>query len=208
MNKSFPKVFKELKRYGLLLESDKFLPGVVEIVTGKKISGSWWGHEKGHEIFQTLHELSDKKNVPPTKLISGKVTFIHKNLWLDFLTVANSNEQWQFQNLSDEAYRFLKIVNKNGFIQTEKLPNGLFDSSKKIGDVVRELEKKILVCSYEIHTDMGFHAKTVENWEHWIQRKKFSSTKSITVSEAKNKFENLVSELNIAFGGKGKLPWN
>jgi len=208
MNKNFSKVFKELKHYGLLLESDKFLPSIVGIVSGEKISGSWWGHKKMYEIFNTLHELSEEEDVLLTKLISGKITFIHKSLWLEFLTVANSNEPWQLKNLSDEAQRLLKIVNKQNLVQTEKLPKDLFNSSKKIGDVVRELEKHILICSYEIHTELGFHAKTVENWEHWMLRKKIPRKKSISVRESKNKIENLVSTLNKTFGGRGKLPWD
>jgi len=208
MDKNFSKILKELKHFGLLLESDKFLPSVVGIITGEKIPGSWWSHKKGHEIFNILGELSEKDDVLLTKLISGKVTFIHKNLWLEFLTVANSNEQWQFKNLSGEAQRLLKIVNKNGIIHTGKLPKDLFNSSKKIGDVVRELEKKILVCSYQTHTDQGFHAKLIENWEHWVRRKKRSSKKRIYVQEAKNKLENLIFDLNKTFGGNGKLPWN
>ncbi len=208
MNNNFSKVYTELKRYGLLLESDKFLPSVVEIVTGEKISSSWWGHKKGNTIFNILGELSKRADILPTKLISGKVTFIHNSLWLDFLTVANSNESWQFNNLSEEAQTLLKSVNNSGLIQTEKHLKDFFISSKKVGDAVRELEKKILVCSYQTHTNQGFHAKVVESWEHWVQRNKISSKNRIYVQEAKNKFDNLIFDLNKTFGGKGKLPWN
>ena len=207
MDKGLSNILKELRRYGLLLESDKFLPSVVGTITGKKISRSWWGHKKGNEIFRALHELSDRKDVLMTKLISGKVTFIHKKLWMDFLTVANSNELWQLEALSNEASKLLKMVNKKGIIHTEKLPKNLFNTPNKIGAVVRELEKRILVYSFQTHTDMGAHAKTIENWAHWMRRKKIPSKQIVSVQDAKAKFENLVSGLNRKFGGNGKLPW-
>lgn len=208
MNNSFSKVYSTLKRYGLLLESDKFLPSVVGIVTGEKILSTWWSHKKGHEIFNILSEISEKDDILLTKMISGKVTFIYKNLWLEFLTVANSNEPWQFNNLSVEAQALLKSIHSKGFIQTEKLPKDFFSTSRKMGDVVRELEKKILVCSYQTHTEQGFHAKVIENWEHWVQRKKIAFKKRIYVQDAKNKFEHLIFDLNKTFGGNGRLPWN
>src|ERR1700690_2926309 len=103
MKNSFQKVYGVLKLHGLLLESDKYLPSVVGIVTGERLAGSWWSHKKGHEVFDILGELADRDDVLLTKLISGKVTFLHKRLWLNFLTVADSHESWQLEELSEEA---------------------------------------------------------------------------------------------------------
>lgn len=207
MVNNFTKVYSAIKRYGLLLESDKFLPSVVGIVTGEKLSSSWWSHKKGQEIFNVLDKLADKDDILLTKLISGKVTFIHKSMWLDFLTVATSGEPWQFDTLSEEAHTLFKRIKKKGLIQTEILPKDFFISPGKMGAVVRDLEKKILVCSYQVHTDQGHHAKVIESWDHWITMKKLLLRKKVSVQASKNRFEHLINDWYKTLGGKGKLPW-
>lgn len=73
---------------------DKVLTSVVGIMTGESLSTSWWGHAKGQEIFACLESLDDSE-VLTTRLVGGKVTFVDRALWPDFLAVAMSGEPWQ-----------------------------------------------------------------------------------------------------------------
>ncbi|HEX9160089.1 MAG TPA: hypothetical protein VF980_00150, partial [Thermoanaerobaculia bacterium] len=70
---------KQLERYGLLLLQDKKLPSVATIFAGEPMSGSWWGHPRSHDMFRCLAELEDEALT--TRLIRGKVTYVHKRLW-------------------------------------------------------------------------------------------------------------------------------
>ncbi len=92
--KTFCKSFRELKRSGLLLLADRRLPSITTFVVGKPIRGSWWGHHKGREIFQVVSQIADHPDVAVTKLISGKVTFVHRKLWPALLTIGTAREPW------------------------------------------------------------------------------------------------------------------
>ena len=40
----FDAALRELRRWGMLLETDPVLPSVATIVAGSRIRGSWWSH--------------------------------------------------------------------------------------------------------------------------------------------------------------------
>ena len=82
-------VLATLSRLGLLLKQDKELPNVVTILTGEKLSASWWSHPQGKLIFNVLRELEDHPDVLVAKLIAGKDTLVHRRLWIAFLAAAS-----------------------------------------------------------------------------------------------------------------------
>jgi len=82
-------VLAALSQHGLLLKQDKQLPNVVTILTGEKLSTSWWSHPKGKLIFNVLRELEDHPDVLVAKLIAGKDTLIHRRLWPAFLAATS-----------------------------------------------------------------------------------------------------------------------
>ena len=86
-------VRRRLEEIGLLLLQDKKLPSVAGIFTGETLTRSWWSHPRAHEIFRCLGQLENEALV--TRLIAGKVTYVHRRLWPAFLAVATSNESWQ-----------------------------------------------------------------------------------------------------------------
>ena len=67
---------------GLLLLQDKKLDNVVTLMTGERVRGSWWSHPRAHEIFRATESLPEDQ-VVATKLVGGKVTFVHRSLWPD-----------------------------------------------------------------------------------------------------------------------------
>jgi hypothetical protein len=77
-------------RHGVVLASAKgAVPNLAEAVAGEPIRGSWWGHEKGPEIFNVLGELDDAPDVLCFKLIDNKNTFVHRRLWPALVRLAD-----------------------------------------------------------------------------------------------------------------------
>lgn len=67
---------------GVILVSAKGpLPRLTEVIAGEPISGSWWGHPKGHQIFAILEAVADSEDVLVCRLVNGKVTLVHRRLW-------------------------------------------------------------------------------------------------------------------------------
>ncbi len=76
---SCAEVLRSLERFGLLLLQDRKLPSVATIFGGGPMSKSWWSHPRGHEMFRCLESVEDVSLT--TRLINGKVTYVHKRLW-------------------------------------------------------------------------------------------------------------------------------
>ena len=84
-----------LQRFGILLQSDSKLPSVVGLVAGQPVRGSWWSHARSHDIHAVLTWLADEPDVLAAKLVSGKVTFVHRRLWPALSSVGRAGESWQ-----------------------------------------------------------------------------------------------------------------
>ena len=199
----FERVFAELLQYGLLLESDPMLPSVCSLITSGPQRGSWWSHPLAHTIFQVNGQLADHVDVLITKLISSKVTFIHRRLWSEVLAIGMAREAWQITGLSAGARRVLKLVDEQGTLRTDQL---IFSKSFKPGEASRELEKRLLLHSDELHTESGAHAKLLETWPRWADRISFQP-QEITATDAKAMFEERMKTLNEQFGSRARLPW-
>jgi len=196
-------VLRELRRKGVLLESDKTFPCVVDRVAGERVEGSWWGHKDGHLIFNVVKRLRSSPEVLEAKLISGKVTLIHKALWPELFAACSAREAWQMGDLSSDAKRLLQLVEKKGEVRSDQI---VWHRKRAVGDLVRELEKRLLVHSEEIHTAKGSHAKIVRSWRRLANEAKIS-TAPVNLETAKKSLEALVARLNMEHGSHGRLPW-
>src|SRR2546428_11354188 len=137
-----------LDKYGLLLLQDKKLPSAVGIITGEKVSGSWWSHPRANEIFRKLQALDVVLTV---KLIAGKVTFVHKRLQPAVAAVGRAREPWQMRGLSPAARRLLARVDRD-------------ESVRASGPPSKELQERLLVNAHEVHTESGRHETVLEPW--------------------------------------------
>ena len=198
-------VFRELKKWGLLLESDPRLPSVCRIITGEPMKGSWWSHPMAQTIFQVNERLDDHPDVLIAKLLAGKVSFIHRQFWPALLAVATSKEPWQIRNLPDTAQKVLKFLKSAGAVRSDELSIGTV-GRKVLNESVRILERRLLIHSRQVHTESGAHAKVLESWESWAAASKLRAGE-ISVATAKKNFEQRVRELNEKFGGQVALPW-
>lgn len=161
-DKNFRLAFQLLEKNGLLLVSGFEIPDVWRVVSAKPSKGSWWGSPEAHEIFSINERLSDHHDVTLTKLVAGKVTFVHRKLWRKLVAIGNAREDWQMKNLSPQARRLLNELDKKGTLFTNSLGRSF---GPKPGDIARELELKLLVHAEQIHTDSGKHAKVLETWD-------------------------------------------
>jgi hypothetical protein len=182
-------VERVLRANGLLVRQDKLLPSVVGIITGERLTTSWWNHPKAHEIFHCLAELAEDSNVLVSRLIGGKVTYIDRRLWPAFLAVATSRESWQKRGLSGDAQRLLKAVLRAG-IQRAK------------GPAARELQERLLVHAEEVHTESGRHELVLQTWGSWSGAR--AADRQISAAAGREQLERVVCSME---GNKALLPW-
>ena len=201
----FKLVFGRLKDFGLLLESDPKLPSVCTILTGKPMTGSWWAHPLAQTIFQVNELLDDHPDLVITKLLAGKVTFVHRQLWPELFAVATSKARWQTHELPDSAQTILKLVGKQGPIRSDEITiTGV--ARQELNNSVRQLERMLLLHSRQVHTASGAHAKVLETWQQWAREVQLLPG-AITAADARKRLERRVQELNERFKGKATLPW-
>jgi hypothetical protein len=202
-SQNFERVFQLLEELGLLLVSGTEIPDVRRLISNSTAKGSWWADPAAQQIFNVNENLEDHPDVVVTKLVSRKVTFVHRNLWNHLFSVANTRDDWQLRGLSKDALSLLNEVSESGSIRTDK-----FTSTKinKPGDVARELEQRLLVHSEQFHTESGAHARMIETWEEWARRVSFKP-KLIGVDTARRFLEDRLAEINLKYSGRGKLPW-
>jgi hypothetical protein len=212
MSKSRPhedicnKSFHELERFGILLLSDPQLPCITTLVAGRPIRGSWWGHPKGDDVFRVASWIDEHPDVAVTKLMSGKVTFIHRKLWPSLLAVAMTREPWQLKGLSRKGKNLLQIVDYEEEIQAHQLPTSTKVSSSEWCGATRELENRLLIYAEELHSESGAHVKRLESWRHWAKRKKMKSMK-MKIEDAKQQLSEITIDLNNRLNAKARLPW-
>jgi len=199
----FRLVLSELSRWGFLLESDPRLPSVTGLITGQRLRGSWWSHPLAHTIFRVNGLLEDHKDVLMTKLISGKITLVHRKFWPDLFAVGTARQPWQMKGLSTSARALLRLVDQKQSLSTDRLS---WRHSKKPGDAARELEKKLLIHAERFHTNFGAHAKLLETWDHWAARAKFKAP-AVPPEMSKKRLQTKLSQLNEQHGAAAKLPW-
>jgi hypothetical protein len=199
IRKQFDKVFLQLQELGLLLLSDANLPSVSGIVTGEKLRGSWWAHKQAQTIFAVSEMLEDHTDVLITKLISDKVTFVHRELWGRIYSIGVAREDWQLKNLSPAAKLLLRAVDAEGTLGTNQL-------GKKSGTKpARELELRLLVHAEQKHSESGAHTKVLETWDTWAKRAGFRA-KAQSAPAARRFLEQRLAQINMN-NGYGSLPW-
>jgi len=91
-----------VEQHGVVLQAARGpVPNLAEAVVGGPIRGSWWGHPKGHEIFQAADVVSESADVLVCKLVAGKVTYVHRRLWPALVKLAlRSPREWPHEHLA------------------------------------------------------------------------------------------------------------
>ncbi len=201
VRRQFDKVFLQLHQLGFLLLSDSSFPSVSRLVADDGFKGSWWVHEQAHTIFAVNEMLEDHPDVLVMKLIAGKVTFVHRELWGRVYSIGVAREDWQLKNLTQSAKLLLKTLDSEGTLHTSKLSKSF---GLKPGETARELELRLLIHAEQVHTESGAHAKVLETWDTWAKRAGFRG-RAKSPSAARHFLEKRLAEINSY--GQGRLPW-
>ena len=203
LREHFEDVFLQLQKFGMLLLSDSKLPNVRQLVSGKPARGSWWSDESAQTIFRVSEMLEDHPDVLIMKLISDKVTFVHRELWGRIYSIGVAREEWQTRNLSLGAKQLLKKLDTDGWLQTNRLGK---EFGPKPGETVRELEMRLLLHATQIHTESGAHAKVIERWDVWAERMNFRARPK-SAAASRRFLEQRLAEMATQFPGHGRFPW-
>jgi hypothetical protein len=198
------RALRQLEKNGLLLVSGSEIPDLCSLVSGAKVKGSWWSSPFAHEIFAISELLSEHADVTLTKLISGKVTFVHRSLWPNLVAVGIARDEWQMQQLSRAGVQLLEELDKQGTLATNSLGRSF---GPKPGNIARELELKLLIHADQIHTETGQHAKVLETWSTWAKRVGLKMP-TVRPKAARQFFDKRIREINEEFKGCGRLPWS
>ncbi len=191
--KSFWKVHFRLLEQGLLLETDPTLPSLTKEIVKMPIRGSWWGHPKGQEIYAVSRALSKHEEVLVTKLVNGKITFVHRRLWPWIFWIATSGDSWQTKGLSEDSKKLLTQVKRKGQVLST-------------GKAVTELEKRLLAHAVSVHTKTGAHAKMVESWQHWQESVGFRP-RMMQRQTAMARLKKIADTWQEKTGARVRLPW-
>jgi hypothetical protein len=82
-----------IRDHGIVLESAHgSVPNLAEIITGRRIRGSWWAHPKRQDIFLLTRAVRDSDDILVCRLLNGKITYVHRRLWPALVRVAKRFE--------------------------------------------------------------------------------------------------------------------
>jgi hypothetical protein len=179
-----------LERRGLLLLHDPVLPSLSTIVAGEPIRGSWWGHRAGSAIFEIANALEDHPDVLVTKLVSGKVTFVHHRLVPAVVAVASERVAWQLERLGAAASRLLAQVDAQGDAPL-----------RASGEAAKLLERRLLVHARQVHTEEGRHVTELVPWSLVVRERGLAAIPS--ASDARRALDDAAR----ALGPAATLPW-
>lgn len=180
-----------LRRHRLLLlaAGRSSLPGVAEAVAGGAIRGSWWGHPEGNAIFNLVNELADWEETLTCKLISGKQTFVHRELWPALWRAATGEVEERLPD-SPEARALLAKVRKAGAARP----------SPQERAAARELEAALVVATRSIHTESGRHETELVGWNELIPTPCRDGGAKLSAGEAR------FALFAAAFDASGSVP--
>ena len=195
-----------LEEYGRFIVVDARLPSVTGLITGEPIKGSWWGHPQSHAIFAVVEQMEGYGQALQTKLVSGKVTFVHRPLWPALAGAGAARDPWQVDGLSQEEGRLLRTVEEAEWVRTDEPERLAPLDLKTVRKAAKKLETHLLVVSREIHTETGAHARILETWGAWAQRVGFKDSWK-PAREGRRELEATLGRLNRQFEAKARLPW-
>ena len=121
-------------RHGMVLESGRGpISSLAEAVAGEPVRGSWWGHDKSHEIFAATQAVRASPEVLVCRLVQGKVTYVHRRLWPALARLAHKIGKGRLAAIQEEhtasgAHR----VTSTPFVRW--VPAEIFKAAKQLSE--------------------------------------------------------------------------
>ncbi len=156
----------------------------VRAVAGGPVKGSWWGHPRGHEIFNLAGFVHRESTF--VKLVAGKETILHESVYPAFARVV-TDEEWRrprIAALSKEARALLRAVEKAGTLRVDELARKKGVKVSALSKVRNELRKALLVHADEEHTEKGHHVTVLVAWGKWVTPGVAKAAKKLSLEEA------------------------
>ena len=80
-----------VRRHGIVLEGARGpVPTLAEAAAGAPIRGGWWSHAKRQRIFLLTRAVRGSRDVLVCRLVSGRITYVHRRLWPAVVRLARS----------------------------------------------------------------------------------------------------------------------
>lgn len=194
-----------IRELGVLLETDRAFPSLVALVAGGPVKGTWWAHPLANEIYIMGQRLMDERDVLFIRLLTGKMTYVHRRLWRALYAIATARQLWQLSDLPKTAKSMLHTIDRRGSLRMDELRSSR--TAKELGADARILETRLLVFGDDVHTDSGAHVKRIETWPHWAERVELDAGTLPSVEDARSEFEEIVTTLNEKYHAEAALPW-
>lgn len=197
--------YATLSKQGWLLVADPVLPCLATLVAGEPIRGSWWGHPAGKTIYALSDELQRRSDVMVVKLVGGKLTYVHERLWPALLGVAMAQEPWQTTKLSAESKWLQSRLAEKGRIRLDQMLHADW-AARDLARAAKLLESRLLVFSEEFETERGAQTRSLETWNHWLERTDYGRA-PLSPQEGRQVLLEAVAPL--VPGGKAArlMPW-
>jgi len=156
----------------------------VEEEAGGPITGSWWRHPRGKQIYALLTALEESDQVGLVKLLNGKLTLIHRSLWPQLVRVAMdpARRRDAKRGLILAARKLLADVEDDDEVriaQWNRVPDP--EERKR---ACEELEARLLVYTAGVYTEKGRHATGLRSWRTWAGRDLIRAGKAIPFDQA------------------------
>jgi hypothetical protein len=180
-------VVAAVEELGLLFLSDPKRKSAIQILTGALPRGSWWSHPEANRLYRILQGVEEHPDLLSTKLLSGKVTFVHRSLWPALLAVVTAREPWQVTGLSPGTTQWLAALDEAG--------SPAADVTQPSRTVIKEVEARLLARGESVHTAEGTHQIKLERWTTWAQRAGCSSVPAVSSAEGKQALESAATRL-------------
>ena len=130
-----------VRRHGIVLEGARGpVPNLAEAAAGGPIRGSWWGHEKGKQIFWLTRAVRDSPQVLVCRLVGGKVTYVHRRLWPAVVRLARV-----FGNRNLAALHEVHTPHGRHKLQVMPFPRWVPSAVKRQARRLSEADAKVLV---------------------------------------------------------------
>lgn len=191
-----------LERHGLLLLHDLKLPSITALVIGAPLSGSWWAHARGNEIYHLVAQLERGAGELSLKLVNGKVTFVHRRLWPLILAAVS---QPPAPAPSTAARALLSSLAARRTLRVAELRRSGSFTPTDLKRAVTEVEQRLLAYVASEHTESGKHDKVLQRWTDWGLQHEVEPA-ACGPAAARAELATIAGALSDG-GARPRLPW-
>jgi hypothetical protein len=182
---------EELDRIGLLLHHDVRLPSATTLIVGEPIRGSWWGHPRGHDIYDALSQFDEGPGALCLKLVNGKLAYVAERLWPYLLELLDAHRH-QTRALPQPVERLLQML-ETGPVHVGSLDAQDFGGKKQLSASVEAIGQKLLADVSRVHSESGKHVKVLASWPFWAQSHR--TAPRVDFVEAKTRMNTALAQL-------------